>query len=68
MRFPRDEWTNALTYYRPASKTVNQPVETLESALQKKHSDDEKENESHRTEEEIIKSSPENDWPSIGNE
>ena len=56
MRFPRDEWANALTYYRPASKTVNQPVETPESALQKKHSDDEKENESHQTEQEIIKS------------
>ncbi|UJR08302.1 hypothetical protein I4U23_012573 [Adineta vaga] len=37
MRFPRDEWTNALKYYRPTSKIS---METL--------NDEEKENESHQ--------------------
>jgi hypothetical protein len=42
MRFPRDEWNNALKYYRPISKQ-----------LDKNHNDEEKENESHRIDTEI---------------
>lgn len=42
MRFPYDEWNNALKYYRPTSKI---PI--------KNHNDEEKENESHRIDPEI---------------
>ena len=37
MRFPYDEWTNALKYYRPTAKTSI-----------KTHTDEEKENESRQ--------------------
>ncbi|CAF1461932.1 unnamed protein product [Adineta steineri] len=43
MRFPYDEWTNALKYYRPTSKLS-----------MKTHNDEEKENESHRIDTEIM--------------
>ena len=45
MRFPRDEWPKALTYYRPISKAIEAP----EGGLQQKqdNNDEEKENESH---------------------
>ncbi|CAF4081483.1 unnamed protein product, partial [Adineta steineri] len=43
MRFPYDEWTNALKYYRPTSKLST-----------KTHNDEEKENESHRIDTEIM--------------
>ena len=42
MRFPYDEWANALKYYRPTS-TISM----------KAHADDEKENEYHRIHTEI---------------
>ncbi|CAF5217582.1 unnamed protein product, partial [Rotaria magnacalcarata] len=37
MRFPIEEWNNALQYYRPISKRI-----------EKNYNDEEKENESHR--------------------
>ncbi|CAF1249522.1 unnamed protein product [Rotaria sp. Silwood1] len=42
MRFPYDEWNNALRYYRPISKRID-----------KHYNDEEKENESHRIDTEI---------------
>ena len=44
MRFPRDEWTNALKYYQPTSKpTINQ-IESHETMPEKKYTEEEKEN------------------------
>ncbi len=45
MRFPRDEWNNALKYYRPMSKSpaINQ-IESHEMVIEKKYNDEEKEN------------------------
>ena len=45
MRFPREEWNNALKYYRPVSKlaAINQ-IESQEIKIEKKYNDEEKEN------------------------
>lgn len=42
MRFPYDEWKNALQYYRPLSKRI-----------EKNYNDEEKENESQRVDTDI---------------
>ena len=45
MRFPRDEWNNALKYYRPAiSKSTTNQIESHETIVDKKYNDEEKEN------------------------
>ncbi|UJR37944.1 hypothetical protein I4U23_030629 [Adineta vaga] len=44
MRFPRDEWNNALKYYRPISKLLTNQLESHETIIHKKHYDEEKEN------------------------
>ena len=43
MRFPRDEWNNALKYYRPISKLPLNSIATHELSDNKKHNE-EKEN------------------------
>jgi hypothetical protein len=53
MRFPRDEWNNALTYYRPMSKTITNQIESYETVMDKKYNDEEKENLSHLINNEI---------------
>jgi hypothetical protein len=49
MRFPRDEWNNALKYYRPISKQI----ESHDTMMDKKYNDEEKENLSHLINNEI---------------
>ncbi|CAF1556292.1 unnamed protein product [Adineta ricciae] len=44
MRFPRDEWNNALKYYRPISKLPLNSIATHEPSGNKNHNDEEKEN------------------------
>ncbi len=53
MRFPRDEWNNALKYYQPISKsTINQNT-THEIVMEKKYNEEEKENVSQLIDNEI---------------
>ncbi|CAF2625926.1 unnamed protein product [Rotaria sp. Silwood2] len=53
MRFPRDEWNNALKYYQPKSKITTNQIEPYESITSKKQDDEKKENESLRNDNEI---------------
>lgn len=53
MRFPRDEWDNALKYYQSKSRIIPDSIERRESITNKKQDDDKKENESHRNDNEI---------------
>ena len=53
MRFPRDEWNNALKYYRPISKTIPNQIESHDIVMEKKYNDEEKENLSHLINHEI---------------
>jgi hypothetical protein len=53
MRFPCDEWNNALKYYRPISKLTTNQIESHETVIHKKHNDEEKENVSDLLDNEI---------------
>jgi hypothetical protein len=53
MRFPRDEWNNALIYYRPMAKATTNQIESHETVMDKKYNDEEKENLSHLINNEI---------------
>ena len=44
MRFPREEWTNALKYYQPTSKSTINQIESHETIPEKKYTEEEKEN------------------------
>lgn len=47
MRFPREEWNNALIYYRPISKSTVNQIESHETMIGKNYNDEEKENVSY---------------------
>ncbi len=53
MRFPRDEWNNALKYYRPISKPILNQIESHETMIGKKPNNEEKENVSDLFDNEI---------------
>jgi hypothetical protein len=44
MRFPCDEWNNALKYYQPMSKSTINQIESHETVIEKKYNEEEKEN------------------------
>jgi hypothetical protein len=45
MRFSRNEWSNALRYYQPVSKSTINQIESHETVVvEKKYTEEEKEN------------------------
>ncbi|CAF3402161.1 unnamed protein product [Rotaria socialis] len=48
MRFPRDEWNNALKYYQSKAKIITNQNEPHQSMINQKEDDKKQENESHR--------------------
>lgn len=53
MRFPREEWENALKYYQPKPKMLTNQNEPHQSITDKEQDDAEKDNESHRNDNNI---------------
>jgi hypothetical protein len=53
MRFSRNEWSNALKYYQPVSKSTINQIESHETVIEKKYNEEEKENVSQLFDNEI---------------